>query len=194
PSARPASGDTPREARIDHYREQHQQARDDTAPIARGAEDEGEPGRPAPLPRRRRGAPVLISDHGRRVRTDQDEDEDEDGIGAGDGAVPVRPDPAERPATVGGLPRRVRQASLARQLRTEPPAAGPPPAQGADRTGDRGGGGEAERDAEAVRSRMASLQRGWERGRRENGPGPAADAGHSSGEPAQGTTPEGNGR
>lgn len=65
------------------------------------------------------------------------------------------------PDTVGGLPRRVRQASLARQLREE----------SADRTPQRAPVDtfdDAERDADEVRARMASLQRGWQRGRRQN--------------------------
>ncbi|MEV7657679.1 nitrate- and nitrite sensing domain-containing protein [Streptomyces anulatus] len=65
------------------------------------------------------------------------------------------------PDTVGGLPRRVRQASLARQLREE----------SADRTPQRAlvdTFDDAERDADEVRDRMASLQRGWQRGRRHN--------------------------
>ncbi|WP_369198627.1 sensor histidine kinase [Streptomyces djakartensis] len=75
------------------------------------------------------------------------------------------------------LPRRVRQASLAPQLKR---SAGP-------RAEDRAG--PAERDAEEVRSRMASLQRGWQRGRQENAAGDAADSGTAP----QGTT-EGDGR
>ncbi len=71
--------------------------------------------------------------------------------------------PAAPPApdTIGGLPRRVRQASLARQLREE----------SAERTVQRAPVDtfdDGERDADEVRNRMASLQRGWQRGRREN--------------------------
>ncbi|MEU2764653.1 nitrate- and nitrite sensing domain-containing protein [Streptomyces sp. NPDC007094] len=66
------------------------------------------------------------------------------------------------PDTIGGLPRRVRQASLARRLRED----------SAERTVQRVGvvdtADDAERDADEVRVRMASLQRGWQRGRREN--------------------------
>ncbi|MFE5963558.1 sensor histidine kinase [Streptomyces rubiginosohelvolus] len=72
--------------------------------------------------------------------------------------VPAAP-PA--PETIGGLPRRVRQASLARQLRED----------SAERTVQRAPVDtfdDAERDADEVRNRMASLQRGWQRGRREN--------------------------
>jgi signal transduction histidine kinase len=74
--------------------------------------------------------------------------------------------PESRPASAGthaGLPRRVRKASLAPQLRDEPPP----------------GPGEAEPDADGARSPeqaravMSSLQSGWERGR--------ADAGSASG-------------
>ncbi|MFJ8255338.1 nitrate- and nitrite sensing domain-containing protein [Streptomyces sp. NPDC094466] len=73
------------------------------------------------------------------------------------------PEPAAppEPDTVGGLPRRVRQASLARQLREE----------SADRTPQRAPVDtydDGERDADEVRDRMASLQRGWQRGRRQN--------------------------
>ncbi|MDQ0747041.1 anti-sigma regulatory factor (Ser/Thr protein kinase) [Streptomyces africanus] len=70
------------------------------------------------------------------------------------------------------LPRRVRQANLAPQLKrgSEP------------RTEDRAE--PVERDADEVRSRMASLQRGWQRGRDENA---AGDAAHS-GTARQGTT------
>ncbi|MFJ3619568.1 nitrate- and nitrite sensing domain-containing protein [Streptomyces iakyrus] len=75
------------------------------------------------------------------------------------------------------LPRRVRQANLAPQLKrsSEP------------RKDDRAE--PVERDAEEVRSRMASLQRGWQRGREENAEG---DSAHSGAAP-QGTT-EGDGR
>ncbi|MER7483413.1 nitrate- and nitrite sensing domain-containing protein [Streptomyces sp. NPDC126510] len=75
------------------------------------------------------------------------------------------------------LPRRVRQANLAPQLKrsSEP------------RSEERAE--PVERDADEVRSRMASLQRGWQRGREENA---AGDAAHSGAAP-QGTK-EGDGR
>ncbi|MEU1278315.1 nitrate- and nitrite sensing domain-containing protein [Streptomyces sp. NPDC005805] len=138
---------------------------------------------------------------------------------AEDPARPAAPAPGGE-----GLPRRVRQASLAPQLRRpsgeEPPA--PPPAAGPP--------AEEERDAEAVRARMAAMQRGWQRGRRHNaaladpddaagpapdrsadpatasgparsGPAPNGptdpatdDHGAGSGRTAPGTTPEGDGR
>lgn len=81
------------------------------------------------------------------------------------------------------LPRRVRQANLAPQLKDGP-------ARLAERGNGRGGAGSdpAERDADEVRSRMASLQRGWQRGREENAEGDQAQ--DSS---ARGTT-KGDGR
>lgn len=85
------------------------------------------------------------------------------------------PQPPE--ADTGALPRRVRQASLAPQLKK---AAAPRPA-----APDPG-----ERDADEVRSRMASLQRGWQRGRKENA---AGDDTAPGGTAPQGTT-EGDGR
>ncbi|MCQ9129845.1 nitrate- and nitrite sensing domain-containing protein [Streptomyces hilarionis] len=77
----------------------------------------------------------------------------------------------------GALPRRVRQANLAPQLRQGP----------APRAEDRAD--PPDRDADEVRSRMASLQRGWQRGRVENA---AGDDAHSGTAP-QGTT-KGDGR
>ncbi|MFF1481000.1 nitrate- and nitrite sensing domain-containing protein [Streptomyces sp. NPDC058301] len=161
---------------------QHQQAADEGgAPL--------EPSGPVPLPRRRPPAPTLVSDRGRRV-------DDQPGRGhpapaaeparpAGptaerrradalraSGLVPApAPEPLRRPApgresadgTVrqGELPRRVRQASLAPQLKETS-------AEPAARTGPGGPGAQPqpERDAEEVRNRMASMQRGWQRGRR----------------------------
>ncbi|MGW1926574.1 histidine kinase, partial [Streptomyces massasporeus] len=95
--------------------------------------------------------------------------------GTGPTLVPVppeRPGPAASPEPFGGLPRRVRQASLAPQLR----AADGPAERGTDGRADaRTSGGAAptdadsfERDAEEVRARMAAMQRGWQRGRQHN--------------------------
>ncbi|WP_344607297.1 nitrate- and nitrite sensing domain-containing protein [Streptomyces glaucus] len=95
-------------------------------------------------------------------------------------ARPAGPDPRDAEPDGSGtrsLPRRVRQASLAPQLRQGPRR----------RTEERAG--PAERDADEVRSRMASLQRGWQRGRAENA---AGDDAHSGTAP-QGTT-KGDGR
>ncbi|WP_116428495.1 sensor histidine kinase [Streptomyces spongiicola] len=100
------------------------------------------------------------------------------------GGAPGAARPARVPSgpTVGGLPRRVRQASLAPQLREAAgaPAAGAPAVEDVR---------DFERDAEQVRDRMASLQHGWQRGRRQN-----AGEGSRPGETAPGTTPEGDGR
>ncbi|MFI9244073.1 nitrate- and nitrite sensing domain-containing protein [Streptomyces sp. NPDC053086] len=84
-------------------------------------------------------------------------------------------DTAPEPGT-GPLPRRVRQASLAPQLKQDTQRRAEPDTDPADR------------DAEEVRSRMASLQRGWQRGREENAAGDGARDGT-----AQGTN-EGDGR
>ncbi|MFF8910478.1 nitrate- and nitrite sensing domain-containing protein [Streptomyces olivaceoviridis] len=83
--------------------------------------------------------------------------------------------PAPEPGT-GPLPRRVRQASLAPQLKHD-----------TERRAERATPPD-DRDAEEVRSRMASLQRGWQRGREENAAGDEARNGT-----AQGTT-KGDGR
>ncbi|MEW2289850.1 nitrate- and nitrite sensing domain-containing protein [Streptomyces sp. NPDC047841] len=160
-----------------------------------------DPDGPAPLPTRRRTSsrrPAGRTDHAedgtttpaesaaaasgtpalpRRTRT-----ETPSGTGGPEDTAPPRSrtaapadDPAPEPGT-GPLPRRVRQASLAPQLKH---GAGPR----AERATD-----PADRDAEEVRSRMASLQRGWQRGREENAAGDEARNGT-----AQGTT-KGDGR
>jgi hypothetical protein len=152
-------------------RDQHQQAPDE-GPGKTGKSGQVRPTGPVGLPRRRK-PPTLVTDHGRRVDTPQHA-QDELAPEAGD-----------------SLPRRVRQANLAPQLREAPAPAAEPQV-----TGDND-----ERDADEVRSRMASLQRGWQRGRRDNS---AQDSVHDSAEssavgtgPAEsgpGTTSEGTGR
>ncbi|MER5213734.1 nitrate- and nitrite sensing domain-containing protein [Streptomyces sp. NPDC002838] len=82
------------------------------------------------------------------------------GSGAGTGSATHETGSGTAP-----LPRRVRQASLAPQLKQGP----------GRRTADRAEPGE--RDADEVRSRMASLQRGWQRGREENAAGEDAHSG-----------------
>ncbi|MGM0358237.1 histidine kinase, partial [Streptomyces sp. ECR3] len=102
------------------------------------------------------------------------------------GPQPGTTDPTPRtgPATgeaesgAGPLPRRVRQASLAPQLRQGPDT----------RPGGTDAADPADRDADEVRSRMASLQRGWQRGRHENAAGDEGPDGS-----ARGTT-KGDGR
>ncbi|QNP73905.1 nitrate- and nitrite sensing domain-containing protein [Streptomyces roseirectus] len=153
------------------------------------------------LPSRR--TPKLVSSHGRPVGDDPRAREDDDGYPASHtspwdrdddslaplpsrrrGASSHLPRPEEPPRAVpqplrpegvtalpgaGPLPRRVRQANLAPQLREGPER----------RTEDRTD--LTDRDADQVRNRMASLQRGWQRGREEN----------AEGDDAHGTAPRG---
>ncbi|MEU3253928.1 nitrate- and nitrite sensing domain-containing protein [Streptomyces sp. NPDC006997] len=171
-----------------------------------------EPDGPAPLPTRRRGAspmgrrgtdPADRPDPRPRPADPAPADPDLPGptasAGHGPGApgeppaAPARPRDAALPARgsetpdrrptaagpgdgAGPLPRRVRQANLAPQLKQDRP-----------RTENRAA--PEDRDAEEVRSRMASLQRGWQRGRREN----AAEDETDSGTAPQRTT-KGDGR
>ncbi|GGX33618.1 histidine kinase [Streptomyces malachitofuscus] len=116
-------------------------------PAAAGASRDARPEPPAGLPRRTRSSEARA--------------------GGPDGTPPApgAPDAGPPPPGGGSLPRRVRQASLAPQLKrsAEP------------RNEDRAV--PVERDADEVRSRMASLQRGWQRGREENAAGDEADSG-----------------
>ncbi|MEU5615198.1 histidine kinase, partial [Streptomyces sparsogenes] len=101
-----------------------------------------------------------------------------DGRGPADGQAPERPIPVQRSAS--GLPKRVRQASLAPQLKKDPA-----PQTEADRyPADT----DPEREAEQARATMASLQRGWQRGRRQTA------TGDGRADTAPGTTYEGDGR
>ncbi|WP_210592043.1 nitrate- and nitrite sensing domain-containing protein [Streptomyces sp. GESEQ-35] len=87
--------------------------------------------------------------------------------GPGAGPEPGQ-DGAAAPTTgsrTAPLPRRVRQANLAPQLKRA----------AEQRTEQRAE--PAERDADEVRSRMASLQRGWQRGRSENAEGDDSPSG-----------------
>ncbi|MFD9292284.1 nitrate- and nitrite sensing domain-containing protein [Streptomyces sp. NPDC060030] len=187
-----------RDLRREADREQHQQAFD----ASDGRSADVRPMRPAgPVPLPRRKPPTLVSDQGRRIgdagRSHHGTPEGfppaagsggttEPGPGASTSdEAPVRLRPASRLSasdTVGGLPRRVRQASLAPQLRED--SAGRTSGQAPADTDD-----DLERDADEVRNRMASLQRGWQRGRRQN-----AEDVTGPGETAPGTTPGGDGR
>ncbi|MGW7055834.1 sensor histidine kinase [Streptomyces sp. NPDC054887] len=183
--ARDRSRERPRDRSREHAREaaseQHQQAYDHVP----GNGGNARPGGPIPLPRRT--TPTLVADNGRRV--------------TGRGQIPTTPttpSPAPRTAPpgrgpapegeakdlpLGGLPRRVRQANLAPQLR-ETSAVRPEPVDDVPATEQ-----DTRREAEQARSRMASLQRGWQRGRRQNAedePGPGGTA--------PGTRPERDGR
>ncbi|MFE9887117.1 nitrate- and nitrite sensing domain-containing protein [Streptomyces scopuliridis] len=148
--------------------------------------------RPAGLPRRK--PPTLVVDRGRRVdevgRAAAEPDPAPGGTGRTWSGVPAQPSRSSAPGgpasdgappMIDGLPRRIRQASLAPQLKDTAPDRGTDltPATGQD----------TERDADEVRSRMASLQRGWQRGRRQND----AEDPTGPGE-IQGTTSEGDGR
>ncbi|MGV9851382.1 nitrate- and nitrite sensing domain-containing protein [Streptomyces sp. NPDC003442] len=189
--------------------EQHQQAPDGPGP------DPEPGGGPAPLPRR--VPPVLVADHGRPVEgtssgrqgrpqgpgqpswaerserqgqaqgQDQGQGQDQaqrQGRDQGPRRTgPERRGPEQSPMptqrAASGLPKRVRQASLAPQLKNDP---APPTDDGATAETD------PEREAEQARATMASLQRGWQRGRRQSATGSGgADA-------SQGTTHEGDGR
>ncbi|QJT06728.1 histidine kinase [Streptomyces asoensis] len=184
-------------------------AETDTEPPARPGPRRVESDGPAPLPSRRRGMTAQIPRSG--GTTERPPLPERPGHGApeptqppalpqrtrqatarpgGPGGTPERADTTSaRPGDpapgrtdgsgsgTGALPRRVRQANLAPQLRQGP----------APRTEDRAD--PADRDADEVRSRMASLQRGWQRGRVENAEG---DDAHSGAAP-QGTT-KGDGR
>ncbi|WNI25948.1 nitrate- and nitrite sensing domain-containing protein [Streptomyces sp. ITFR-16] len=194
-----------RELRRDGDREQHQQAADPLADSGgvRALRPDGN----RPLPRRK--PPTLVTDRGRRVdeagrahptaadplpgtgrtqdRRRPTEPRQPTGFRKPTGspsaapAVPAARTPSPVPETVGGLPRRVRQASLAPQLR-ETTAGRPAEPEAVESAED------IERDADEVRSRMASLQRGWQRGRLQN-----AEDTTGPGDTAQGTTPGGDG-
>ncbi|MFI1971895.1 histidine kinase [Streptomyces cinnamoneus] len=135
-------------------------------PVAAGEEHHQAADTVAPLPRRR--PPALVSENGRTV------------TGRPGPAGPPAAGPEDERTPTGGLPRRVRQASLAPQLK-DSAAAGA-------RTAPQPGGPAAERDAEEVRARMAALQQGWRRGREDNG------TTNSPSTAAPGTTTEGDGR
>ncbi|MER7749027.1 nitrate- and nitrite sensing domain-containing protein [Streptomyces bacillaris] len=200
----------------DARRDQHQQARDHDG---EGRKAEVRPMRPkGPVPLPRRTPPTLVTDRGRRV-DDRAPDAPADeppataprtptgpvahttpwaARAARRNPVPLTaPEPPHTPEpprttteagrdtapdTVGGLPRRVRQASLAPQLRED--SADRTPYRAPAETVD-----DFDRDADEVRNRMASLQRGWQRGRRQN----AEDAAGPEGT-APGTTLGGDGR
>lgn len=105
-----------------------------------------------PLPRRR-PTPTLVAEHGRRVEP-RPAPGDGPRTAPGERAEP-RTSPAAPEAGPGGLPKRVRQANLAPQLKNAPaPAEAQTPAPPL-----------TDRDAEDVRRRMSALQRGWTAGR-----------------------------
>ncbi|MFC8520100.1 nitrate- and nitrite sensing domain-containing protein [Streptomyces sp. NPDC057257] len=155
-----------------------------------GGPDRSAPEDAPPLPTRRRGASSLRPGGTDRLgghAAGPTPEKQAPGADPQAPGLPVRTGPAQI-APGGGdgaaqhpgaapLPRRVRQANLAPQLKQSPPRR---PETSAE---------PAERDADEVRSRMASLQRGWQRGREENA---AGDNAHSGTAP-RGTT-KGDGR
>jgi signal transduction histidine kinase len=101
-------------------------------------------------------------------------------------AVPAGPGPGSQAAPGAapggdgeykGLPRRVRQASLAPQLRAEPPHV-----RTAGGSGPAGGPSPAE-----IRKTMSALQRGWQEGRSQR---PSSEPGNVSEGPAPGGPPD----
>ncbi|MEV0780471.1 nitrate- and nitrite sensing domain-containing protein [Streptomyces sp. NPDC050433] len=201
-----------REAAGDPH-EQHRQAADQDGPGGpggTGARDENDsPDFPTQrLPRRSRKTPKLVADHGRRLDerggahpasdltpTDlspaeltQNASSPTDGAAVTPDRAAATPDEIGLPAPLGSLPRRVRQASLAPQLKDAVrEEAEPSPAEATER--------DYERNADEVRDRMASLQRGWQRGREQNNAEDTdgTDGINGPGDTA-GTTPEGDGR
>lgn len=139
------------------------------APQERPDRGAPEPSRPPALPQRTRQAPARPGIPGGTA------DRADTTSARSGGTAPGGADGSGSGA--GALPRRVRQANLAPQLRQGP----------APRTEDRAD--PADRDADEVRSRMASLQRGWQRGRVENA---AGDDAHSGAAPQR--TTKGDGR
>ncbi|MEU6146501.1 nitrate- and nitrite sensing domain-containing protein [Streptomyces sp. NPDC047081] len=154
-----------------------------------GGPDRSAPEGAPPLPTRRRGASSLRPGGTERLGEQGASSTPEHAPGAAPQlpGLPARTRPAQiapggtdgaaPPPGVAPLPRRVRQANLAPQLKQAAPRR---PETSAE---------PAERDADEVRSRMASLQRGWQRGREENA---AGDNAHSGTAP-RGTT-KGDGR
>ncbi|MEU3947173.1 nitrate- and nitrite sensing domain-containing protein [Streptomyces sp. NPDC029526] len=206
-------GDSPRAATGDSGRERDAR-KGDTPPRTPPGRDDGA-GTPPGLPRRTRGTGARPGNPRRAAPETRPQPGDEapaDPTGSGtprapeapaspgghgtpsetaapgtasprDGAQPGRASPRDTGSPGGVLPRRVRQASLAPQLKREAE-------RSAGNTGNAGNTAPlAERDADDVRSRMASLQRGWQRGRAEN----AAD-GQDHGGTAPDATTEGDGR
>ncbi|MCS0604438.1 nitrate- and nitrite sensing domain-containing protein [Streptomyces sp. LP11] len=133
-----------------------------TEPGSLPAGERGEPAGPPALPRRNRPeAPAAGGPGDRRKQTG-------DPSQAGPGTTPPAEESAPEPGGAA-LPRRVRQASLAPQLKKDTARRAERAAQPADR------------DADEVRNRMASLQRGWQRGREENTAGDQARDGTAPG-------------
>lgn len=170
---RPVTGSGPRRGRVDAEEE----------PLERRVTDLQEARRPSGRPTEPTGG--APRSHGERSEVPALPQRRRTRPPAGpEGTVPQR-HTEEGPAESGPgvLPRRIRQANLAPQLKE-----GPDRLAERDRSRTANGAGPAERDADEVRSRFASLQRGWQRGREENAGGDEAHDGS-----ARGTT-KGDGR
>ncbi|MFF1339592.1 nitrate- and nitrite sensing domain-containing protein [Streptomyces sp. NPDC058290] len=142
-----------------------------------------------PLPRRR-PTPTLVAEHGRRVEprpvsaVPQPAQDPEPGLRPG-AAAPGPAQPGGAPAKgPGALPKRVRQASLAPQLKNAP---APAPAEAAADP-------VVHRDAEDVRTRMTALQRGWTAGRKQQAQQQSGTGAGTSAATGSGSENEGDGR
>ncbi|MFG2877100.1 nitrate- and nitrite sensing domain-containing protein [Streptomyces sp. NPDC048337] len=148
-----------------------------------------------PLPRRR-PTPTLVAEHGRRVepRPVHVVPQPAPAQAPTPKTVPkTTPKAAPMPGTgtgvgpstgPGGLPRRIRQASLAPQLKNSPAPA--PDDAAPDQV--------AHRDAEDVRTRMSALQRGWTAGREQHAQQQSETEAGTSAATGPGYENEGDGR
>ncbi len=120
---------------------------------APGQQADGRPGHGGPG----RGSSSALTGHGAGTLAPGNGAAASDHAARGDGTTGAAgtPGPAQA-GTYRGLPRRVRQASLTPQLRDEPPSR--PAAAGASALPDT-------RTPEQARDLVASMQRGWQRGR-----------------------------
>ncbi|WP_055493021.1 nitrate- and nitrite sensing domain-containing protein [Streptomyces sp. TP-A0356] len=163
---RPVTGSGPRRGGSDEGTEPLDRRVTELQEARRSSGRSGEPGGGAARPHGDRSETPALPQR-RRTRPPADPD----------GTNP-HPDTAAGTAesAAGALPRRVRQASLAPQLKE-----GPDRRAEGERSGAAHRPGLAERDADEVRSRFASLQRGWQRGREENAVGDEAQDGSARG-------------
>ncbi|WFB06319.1 nitrate- and nitrite sensing domain-containing protein [Streptomyces sp. LX-29] len=161
----------------------HDPAGHDPVPLPRQRGWDPHAGQPAPpasgpsVPRQGPGAGRPAAPEPVRPRPDHPTLPDESTL-----ALPRR--------TPEGLPRRIRQANLAPQLKNAPATRTEAERYPAET--------DPERDAEQARATMASLQRGWQRGRRQGAtPGGSRDTAARPGgrdQTAPGTNYEGDGR
>jgi signal transduction histidine kinase len=110
--------------------------------------------------------------------------------GSAPGPGPAEPD---ENGDIKGLPRRVRQASLAPQLRASPPQRRTTVASVGPAGGSPGSAGSSGPSPAQIRQTMSSLQRGWQEGRsqRMSGPVPAEPAAGSSAGTIPASSPSG---